>query len=216
MTNFIIEAAEAGQRLDQYAAAKLEGWSRSQLAKNIKAGIITVNGQIAKPHYSMKAGDSMEVGELTLSQPTLRHQEPLDLTGQIEIIAETPDYLVINKPAGLIVHYPPDKPGPEVSGRNPSLVDWLMIHYPQVSQVGDDPSRPGIVHRLDKAVSGLMVIALNHDSFDDLKRQFKKRLVEKHYETLVYGQVAKDEDRITFPLARSTSGKKMAAKPVGS
>jgi len=126
-----------------------------------------------------------------------------------EIIADTPEYLVINKPAGLAVH----------AGGNlnePTLADWLLANYKKIKDVGDDPIRPGLVHRLDKEVSGLMVIAKTQASFDNLKNQFKERLVTKEYVALVHGQVSHDVGTINFPITRSKDGYKMAALPSGS
>lgn len=127
----------------------------------------------------------------------------------LKIITETPDYLVIHKPAGLIVHG-----GPNIS--EPSLSDLLLEHCPKIKNVGEDPLRPGLVHRLDKGVSGLMVIAKNNKSFIDLKEQFKKRKIEKEYLALVYGKISKDEGKIDFPIRRASSGHKMAALPIAS
>ncbi|MFA4942189.1 MAG: RNA pseudouridine synthase [Patescibacteria group bacterium] len=124
----------------------------------------------------------------------------------IKIIADTKDYVVIDKPAGLLVHGAPHI-------KEPTLVDWLLQKYPEVGQVGEDLERPGIMHRLDKDVSGLMVIAKNHSSYESLKDQFKNRIITKEYTALVYGQVLKEEDEIDFPIKRSTKGYKMAAVP---
>jgi len=129
-----------------------------------------------------------------------------DLTFIPEIIAETNDYLVINKPAGLAVH----------GGGNlkeATLVDWLVDYYPKIKKVGDDPSRPGLVHRLDKDVSGIMLIAKNQTSFLHFKDQFKNRSVNKEYLALCHGKIAPDEGTIDFPITRSQAGYKMAALP---
>ena len=126
-----------------------------------------------------------------------------------EIISETKDYLVINKPAGLAVH----------AGGNlkeATLVDWLIAHYPKIKKIGDDPIRPGLVHRLDKDVSGLMVIAKNQKSFLNLKEQFKDREVNKEYLALVHGKLSRDEGSIDFPITRSQAGYKMAALPANT
>jgi len=125
------------------------------------------------------------------------------------IVAETGDYLVINKPAGLAVH----------GGGNlkeATLADWLLAKYPKIKKVGDDPARPGLVHRLDKDVSGLMVIAKTQSSFLALKAQFKDREVNKEYVALVHGRVAADDGVIDFPIVRSQAGYKMAAAPAGT
>ena len=123
-----------------------------------------------------------------------------------QIIAESNEFLVVNKPSGLLTH------GAEHI-TEPSLVEKLIIDYPDLIKVGDDPARPGLVHRLDKRVSGLMVIARTPDSFDNLKSQFQNRTVNKFYTALVYGQIEKDEDEINFPISRSSKGNKMAALP---
>lgn len=140
------------------------------------------------------------------SKPRSPHTTPSPLAAQLEpaIIAETAEYLVINKPAGLAVH----------GGGNltePTLADWLLARYPKIKKVGDDPARPGLVHRLDKEVSGLMVVAKNQASFLNLKNQFKNREVNKEYVALIHGRLAKDEGEINFPITRSQAGYKMAA-----
>ena len=126
-----------------------------------------------------------------------------------EIIFEDDDCLVINKPAGLAVHG-----GGNIEGE--TLTDLLINHYPKISQVGDDPMRPGIVHRLDKDVSGLMVVAKNNESFKNLKEQFKKREINKQYFALVHGQVINDDGDINFPIKRAQDGYRMAAMPLNA
>ena len=126
-----------------------------------------------------------------------------------KMIAATPEYLVINKPAGLAVH----------AGGNltePTLADWLLANYKNIKNVGDDPIRPGLVHRLDKEVSGLMVIAKTQASFINLKNQFQTRAINKEYVALVHGRIAKDCGVISFPINRARDGYKMAALPSGS
>ncbi|MFA5644103.1 MAG: RNA pseudouridine synthase [Patescibacteria group bacterium] len=125
---------------------------------------------------------------------------------KIEIIKETNDYLIINKPAGLIVHG-----GDKIT--EPTLVDWLLKKYPHLKNVGEDPARPAIVHRLDKEASGLMIIPKNNLAFEYFKDQFKKRKIKKEYQTLVFGKISKDEDVIDFPIKRSSQGHKMASIP---
>ena len=126
-----------------------------------------------------------------------------------EIIFEDENYLIINKPAGLIVHG-----GPGI--KEEVLVDFLIKRYPKIKEVGDDILRPGIVHRLDKEVSGLMVIAKTKDAFENLKKQFKNRDIHKEYLALVHGQINKDEEEINFPIKRARDGYKMAAIPFNS
>ncbi|MEK9165344.1 MAG: RNA pseudouridine synthase [Patescibacteria group bacterium] len=125
-----------------------------------------------------------------------------------QLIAAEKDYLIINKPAGLIVHLP------RLGYQEPTLVDWLIKNYPEVKNVGDEVKlRPGIVHRLDKEASGLMVIARNQESFIWLKSQFQQRKVLKEYLSLVYGQIKKEEGEISLPLNKGAGRTKV--KPRG-
>ena len=123
-----------------------------------------------------------------------------------KLIEENSDYIVINKPAGLLTHGAPHI-------EESSLVDQILADFPDIAKVGEDPERPGIMHRLDKMASGILVIARNMDSFDSLKSQFKNRTVKKTYTALVFGQMEGEGERITFPIKRSTKGFKMAAIP---
>lgn len=124
-----------------------------------------------------------------------------------QLIFVNDEFIVINKPAGLIVHG-----AKHIT--EPSLTDALVKDFPEVAKVGDDPERPGLMHRLDKLASGLMVIARTQDSFDNLKKQFQKREVEKIYTALVYGKLTPDDGEINFPIDRSAKGFKMAALPL--
>ncbi len=114
---------------------------------------------------------------------------------KIKIIYEDKDVLVINKPAGLTIHA-----GVKTEK---TLVDWLLEKYPEIKNVGEDPARPGIVHRLDKDTSGVMIVAKNQPAYDWLKNQFKNRLVKKTYIALVRGLVEKDFGTINLPISRS-------------
>ncbi len=125
----------------------------------------------------------------------------------IKIIDETNDFLIVYKPAGLIVHG-----GPGVKEK--ALSDFLVSHYPEIINVGEDPNRPGIVHRLDKEVGGLLIVAKNNEYFSFFKEKFKKHLIKKGYIALVYKQIIADFDTINFPIARSKKSGKMAALPL--
>jgi len=127
--------------------------------------------------------------------------------GEIEIIYEDDDVLVINKPAGLIVHESDNT-------EDKTLADFLVEARPEIASVGEDSRRPGIVHRLDREASGLMVVAKNNESFLSLKEQFKSRRVKKQYLALAYGQIIADEGLINFPIVRAKAGHKMAAIPL--
>lgn len=126
-----------------------------------------------------------------------------------KIIAETPDYLVLDKPSGLLVHEANHHPGAD------TLVHWLLEHYPAIKGVGEEADRPGIVHRLDMDVSGVMVVARTQQMYDHLKKQFQNHEVEKMYLALVHGVPGKPDGTIRFPLGRSRrNAGRMASQPV--
>lgn len=207
---FNIETKDEKKRLDKFLTENLSDWSRSQLQKRIKENLVLVNKKPVSAHYKLKTGDIVSLQEEKDKddlQKTYSKEEAQFQWKDIKVIKKTKEYLIINKPAGLIAH------GGE-GVRGITLVDLLLEKYPDLKKIGEDPARPGIVHRLDKEVSGLMVIALTQDSFDNLKEQFQKRTVSKKYLALVYDAVAKEEDEINFPIKRASDGKKMAAMPV--
>jgi len=118
---------------------------------------------------------------------------------EIKVLKETKDYIVVLKPAGLTVHG-----GQGITEE--TLADWLIEKYPQVKGVGENDFRPGIMHRLDKEVSGLMVIALNQESYEDLKDQFKDRDIIKRYTAMAHGELSQNDGTINFPIKRAARG----------
>lgn len=206
--NLIVDPRESGERLDKFLVRHVEGSSRSALQKHIAAGTVTVNGKRTTAHRTLRAGDRVDVGDTTIEL----QQEPVRPPGpEPTIVYENDDVLVIDKPSGLTVH-----PGDTTDG--PTLVDWLVSHVPTITTVGDDPTlRPGIVHRLDRDVSGLMVIAKTQRAFNHLKRQFMDRTVKKEYLALVYGIPRTPHGTIDLPIERSRRlHGRMAAKPDGT
>lgn len=193
-------------RLDKYLPVVLD-ITRSQIQKLISQKLILVNNKPAKVHYILKNDDEIEVISTEVIIKSERViTESLDLP-KINIIEDCEEYLIINKPAGLTVHGTKDIKGL-------TLVDALLKKFPCLSKIGEDPDRPGIVHRLDKDVSGLMVIPKTQDSFDNIKDQFRKRIVSKKYTALVYGATSKDYDEINFRMKRAQKeGHKMIAIP---
>ncbi|MFA6161345.1 MAG: RluA family pseudouridine synthase [Patescibacteria group bacterium] len=222
-----IKESDAGARLDVFLAEKLTDTTRSAIAKKLKAGAGFVNNKKATVHAFLKVGDKVEF------RPSLKHEPDLsapsdsaqdDKRGSSQdakgrkrpfkdvkslIVKETPDWMVINKPAGILVH-------PDANEQDGTLVDLLIAHYPPLAKIGEDPSRPGIVHRLDREVSGLMVVAKTQDAFDGLKKQFAQRKTQKYYLALVHGAPPQDEGEIKFRIGRSKTEARMAAIPVNS
>lgn len=127
----------------------------------------------------------------------------------LPVIAETPEFLVVEKPSGLLAHG-----SPGIEKAEDSLTDILTKQYPELASLGS-PDRPALVHRLDKDVSGLLVVPRSEASFENLSRQFRERTIEKTYLALVHGVVARDEGTIAFPIGRSKNKARMAARSEG-
>ncbi|MFH1621288.1 MAG: RluA family pseudouridine synthase [Patescibacteria group bacterium] len=211
---WIIRDSVTPQRLDVFIATKLTDITRSHIAKLLKNSAGTVNGKTASVHQFLKTGDVVEFND-TPPKKTIKTTKEENNNGDtkkenypsLHIIKETKDWIVLDKPAGLLVHTAPGKD-------EETLVDQLLEHDPKIAKIGEDPERPGIVHRLDREVSGLMVVARTQDAFDDLKRQFTGHEVEKKYMAMVHGQITDDEGDIKFRIARSKTKARMAARPV--
>jgi 23S rRNA pseudouridine1911/1915/1917 synthase len=207
-----VKFIDAGKRLDVFLAGEVPDLTRAQAKKRIESGEFLVNTKRVPVHHFLKEGDEvlrvMDVGDRTAKKtphvpaPETRPTVPAP---KLNIIAETPDWIVVEKPAGVLMH--PDSENP--SG---TLIDAVIEHAPQVAKVGEDPGRPGIVSRLDKDVSGLVVIAKTQAAFDDLKRQFGEHSVHKEYLALVHGEVPKEEGDLKFRIGRSTTKARMAAR----
>ncbi len=205
---FIIDQNNANTRLDQALVGLISSQSRSQIQKMIAAEMVTVNGEFKSKHYKLRENDVIKIKQTKAAKAKRAELEPKpDKTKyKIPILAQTDNYLVIEKPSGLLVH-------PTEKMEKNTLTEWLVKRFPEISTVGDDPkTRPGIVHRLDRSVSGLMVIARTQEMFEHLKKQFKKRTVKKTYTALVHGVVEHDVDTIDFPIARSNTNGAMAAR----
>ncbi len=195
----VIDSTASGKRIDHILSAHIKDISRSQIQNTFFAGRrVSVNGKIVAKNYLVKEGDAVVVDE------TAQKPAPFLSVRKPRILFENQDYIVLDKPSGLLVH-----PTNTVSG--PTLVDFLMQHAPSIGKVGDDPSRPGIVHRLDKDASGVMVAAKTFEMFDVLKTQFKLRKVKKQYLLLVYGVPSKPTGEITFALSRAKHSPRIAA-----
>ena len=181
---------DVGRRLDAFLADKIEGWSRSRLQRLIDDGDVTVNARDARPSYKLRQGDAVEV-ELT-ELPVTRF-EPEDIP--LQILYEDELLAVIDKPAGMLVH-----PGAGVPSG--TLANAIAYQF-QFNIPGSDLSnRIGIVHRLDKDTSGLIVVAKDENAAEELSRQFHDREVEKSYVALVHGAPEQSRGTIDRPIAR--------------
>jgi len=199
MNQFIISDQQANERLDKFISAQLPDISRSQIQKLITNGSITVNDQLSKVHRFLKTGDRVDIKttEVYTEDKEMVIEKPIIL--EPKIVFENDDYLIIEKPAGLLVH-PTDRQEPN------TLVHWLVAKYPTIKNVGEDTKRSGIVHRLDRDVSGLMVVAKNQLTFNHLKEQFQERKTKKQYHAVVYGRLTKDNDEIIMSIGRNKDG----------
>lgn len=187
-----------GMRLDKALVLLLKKTSRSEIQKRITLGLVDVNGSRGKNNLRVYKGDTVVVKKekKKVSLPSA----PVT----VDVLYEDSDVIVICKPIGLVVH-------PTLHHPKGTLADILCKKYPEIAKVGDDPARPGIVHRLDKDASGIMLIARNQDSFDSLKRQFKLHEIEKEYYAIVYGNVKPTEGTISLMLGRRNSSPKIIA-----
>lgn len=187
--SFIPDAANAGERLDHYLQARMIGYSRARLQTWIKDGLVSVNGAPAKPSMTLRGGEKIEVSPADL--PPLK-AEPED--APIEILYEDASVIAVNKPAGLVVHA-------GAGAHSGTLVNRLVHHFSTLSKIGGE-QRPGIVHRLDRGTSGVMLVARTDAAHRTLAAQFAGRTTEKTYLALVEGRVNAESGRIAKPIAR--------------
>ncbi len=203
-TEFEVEAMDAEQRLDVFLAQKMsDQHSRAHLQKMIKNGAVSVNGNQVTPHYAVKEGEKIRVEKLNAPVEDLPAEAiPLD------IVYEDEDCLVVNKPAGMVVH-------PAHGNPNHTLVNALLFHVQTLGNA-EDKVRPGIVHRLDKDTSGLLVIAKNDYAHAKLALQFKEHTIDRVYNALVRGIVQHDEGVCEEPVGRAfLNRKKVVVRPSG-
>lgn len=208
----IVKKISNGERLDVFLSNKLKT-TRSQAQKMIDNEQIVINNKKPKKYGEVvKENDEIKFCTKKVKNKKInikKETSSIKTSGPIlpvKIIAETPDYLIVEKPSGMLTH-------PTQAEEKTTLVDWLIKKYPKIKNVGEDKIRPGIVHRLDKEASGLLVVAKTQKMFNYLKEQFKNREVKKEYIVLVHGRIAKDWDEINFPIGRSETADKMAATP---
>jgi 23S rRNA pseudouridine1911/1915/1917 synthase len=202
--------SEVGQRLDRYLAGVLNNLSRSSVQQLIEEKQVLVNGRASKPGYMLRSGDEIQVLQVSRKLPGNLQPQALPL----DIVYEDADLLVLNKAAGMVVH-----PAPGHS--NDTLVNALLARYPELRGeggiVGEEDLRPGIIHRLDKDTSGLLIVAKNARTQSALAEQMKEHKVIKRYLALVEGVVALDQGSIDAPIGRNPHNRQqMAITAVGS
>jgi 23S rRNA pseudouridine1911/1915/1917 synthase len=220
---FTIQKEESGWRLDKFLISKLsisapknggetsrpptsvEGigpsLSRSKIQKMIKGGSVKINGKTSRSSYATKINDEVEI--ILEKGVELKIEPHAHL--KVPVIFEDENYLIINKPAGMVVY--PAEGHPEQD----TVVNWLVAKIPEIKNVGD-PSRPGVVHRLDRETGGVMIIAKTNEAWENLTKQFLKRTVAKTYLAWVRGIVKEERGSISKPIRRGKGFKLITAK----
>lgn len=203
--DFVVHDAEAGLRLDQFLARRLaERYSRSQIKRSIEAGEVRVGeSALVSAHYRLKRGEKVVIE----SKERVEHETRAEAI-PLDIVYEDEDLLIVNKPAGMVVH-------PAHGNPAHTLVNALLYHCRNLSQAGGTV-RPGIVHRLDKDTSGLLVVAKSERAHFMLARQFKDHSIDRTYEAIVRGVVQHEEGEIDEPVGRAfLNRKKVVVRPSG-
>jgi 23S rRNA pseudouridine1911/1915/1917 synthase len=192
-SRFHIASAHAGKRID-VLAAELAGLTRSRIQQLIEKGLLLVNGEAVKQNYRARTGDEISLSVPAEEETLLAEVLPLDILYMDNVI------IVVNKPPGMVVY-----PG---AGHGSGTLMNAVAHYsPQLATIGG-PLRPGVVHRLDKDTSGVMVVALADNAYYNLVEQFKKRTINRTYVALVFGNLGEDSGEISLKIGRSESDRK--------
>ncbi|MFA5360662.1 MAG: RluA family pseudouridine synthase [Candidatus Paceibacterota bacterium] len=203
--NIIVKQVSKPIRLDKYLKEEIKDVSREKIIHCIKQGKVKIEGKNkVKPSFILKGGEKIYVDISEFDEKKVVALKPQSLFPEPKVLYEDEDLIAIDKPAGIIVHPSSDNPW------CPSIAGWLVKKFPFLLDVGD-PSigsgqenlRPGIVHRLDKETSGVLIAAKNNFSFNYLKNLFKERKIRKKYIALVRGEIKTQEGRINLPLGRS-------------
>ena len=201
--NFV--STENGVRLDKLLCENLDSFTRSAVQRLIEDGNVTVNDVIVAKNYKCKAGDNVEI--------FVPDAKPLEATAQniaIDIVYEDNDLLVVNKPKGMVVH-------PANGNPDGTLVNALLYHCGESLSGINGVIRPGIVHRIDKDTSGLLIVAKSDKAHIGLAEQIKEHSFSRAYETVVYGNIKEDKFTVCQPIGRdSRDRKKMAVTPKNS
>jgi 23S rRNA pseudouridine1911/1915/1917 synthase len=197
---YIVQPTEVGQRLDRYLTALVPDVSRTAIQHMITEGGVLVNGRSSKAGYGLREGDDIRVYHM-LPAAQLSHVKPQSYP--LEIVYEDDDLLVINKAAGMVVH-----PAPGHS--DDTLVNALVARYPQLEEQNNDV-RPGIVHRLDRDTSGLLIVAKNTRTQAALIEMMKQHTIVKRYLALVEGNISLDHGSIDAPIGRNPHNRQQMA-----
>ncbi|WP_207940599.1 RluA family pseudouridine synthase [Enterococcus sp. DIV2402] len=198
MTQLEVTITDEKGRLDKVLAEKLTDYSRSQVQQWLKEDAVTLDNQPVKANYKVKEGNHFTI---TIPEPVT-----LDLVAEdipLDIVYQDEDVAVINKPQGMVVH-------PSAGHPNGTLVNALLYHLKDLSSI-NDVVRPGIVHRIDKDTSGLLMVAKNDAAHESLAKQLKDKTSLRKYIALVHGNISHEKGTINAPIGRSKTNRKMQA-----
>lgn len=194
----VVDKGQRLLRIDKFLTDRLENSTRSRIQNAIEAGLIKVNHQTTKANYKIKPFDV-----ITVSLPTPpRNTEILPENIPLQIVYEDEDLIVLNKPAGMVVH-------PAYGNWTGTLVNALVYHFQQLPHYQEGEIRPGLVHRIDKDTSGLLVVAKTEKALNALAKQFFEHSIERTYYALVWGHLKEKKGTINAPLARSKKDRKI-------
>jgi 23S rRNA pseudouridine1911/1915/1917 synthase len=199
-SEFVVKGRMTGKRIDAYLSSRYPDYSRSVIQKVIDAGAVQVNDQVVKASYRVRAEDVVRVW-----LPELADDAPAPEDIPLEIVFEDEAFVIVNKAPGMVVH-------PAKGNWGGTLVNALQFHFDRLSTVGGE-NRPGIVHRLDRDTSGLLIVAKDDRAHAALARQFEKRTIKKEYLAIVSGVPTRDADYIERPIGpHPTHREKMAIR----
>lgn len=200
----VVDERGRKQRLDRFLAASERWGSRAQVQRLIESGLVEVDGHVAKASLVLRSGQTIRVTPAIRQAPETIEAEDIPL----DVLYEDECLLVLNKPAGLVVH-------PAAGNWRGTLVSALLHRWGGAPPEGMDPLRPGLVHRLDKDTSGVMVVAKDAATLAELGRQFRKREVEKRYVALVRGRMPSQRGVLDSPIGRNPIHRKQMAVRIG-
>lgn len=199
IVNLTVDGENSDLRLDKYLVSQLEDFTRSAVSKLIEGGQVKVNDKTASKNYKCKAGDRVEI---EIPDPV-----ELDVTAEnipLDIVYEDSDLLIVNKPKGMVVH-------PAAGNYSGTLVNALLYHCKDSLSGINGVIRPGIVHRIDKDTSGLLIVAKNDTAHLDLAQQIKEHSFHRAYQAVAYGNFKEDNGTVNQPIGRHPKDRKKMA-----
>ena len=207
-TTIWVKEKHNGLRLDQFLVETVAKLTRPESQALIQAGQVAIETEkVIRASMRVKPGMAIRLStEKAITTQTAEKKRVIPVLSPT-VIADTAAFLILSKPAGMAMH-------PVGRSRYPTVTEWISTTYPQIVGIGEDAHRPGMVHRLDKDTSGLVIIAKTNRSFKALKKLFQERLIEKTYQALVYGNLQDGAGTVNLPIGRVKGGEKRAV-PAG-